>query len=252
VPFNAVSEPNETEKAIGGILAGQLIHDGATLQIGIGGIPNATLSALKNHKNLGIHSEMISDGVMALMQCGAVTNSLKSHIPHRTVTCFLVGSKELYDFVDDNNGIYMDTADKTNNPVIIARNHNVVAINSAIEVDITGQICADSLGLRMISGVGGQLDFERGAALSKGGVPIICLPSRTKSGASTIVPTLKEGAGVTTSRYHAHYIVTEHGAVNVFGKDLIERARLLISIAAPEHRNALAQKAYERFQVLIQ
>lgn len=241
----------ESELRIGRILA-EMIPDGATLQVGIGGIPNAVLASLKNHKDLGIHSEMISDGAMDLIKSGAVTNKKKRFLADRTVTSFLVGSQELYDFVDDNPGIHLDTATVTNSPHIIARNPKVVAINSALEVDITGQVCADSIGTRMVSGVGGQLDFERGAALSEGGIPIICLTSTSaKAGKSAIVDTLTPGAGVTTTRYHAHWIVTEHGAVNLWGKDLVERARLMISIAAPEHREELQKKAFERFKVLI-
>jgi acyl-CoA hydrolase len=196
---------------------------------------------------------MISDGAMELIRSGAVDNTKKAFLAGRTVTSFLVGSKELYDFVDDNPGLHCDEATVTNSPITIARNDKVVAINSALEVDLTGQVCADSVGTKMISGVGGQLDFERGAALSKGGFPIICLPSlSSKKKQSTIVNTLRPGAGVTTSRYHAHWIVTEYGAVNLWGKDLIQRARAMISIAHPSQREALSQAAFERFKVLIQ
>jgi 4-hydroxybutyrate CoA-transferase len=170
------------------------------------------MNYLKNHKNLGIHTEMFSDGLMELVKCGAVNNSLKSLVPHKSVTSFISGSKQLYDFVDDNPGIYVDDAGFTNSPFNIAKNDNVIAVNTAIEVDITGQVCADSVGTYMVSGVGGQLDFEYGAALSKGGMPIICLPSlSSKISESTIVPSLRPGAGVTTTRYHAHWIVTEYG-----------------------------------------
>jgi 4-hydroxybutyrate CoA-transferase len=251
VPTIEKAPLTEAEQKIGSILA-EMIPDEATLQVGIGGIPNAVLAALKHHKDLGIHSEMISDGVMDLIKCGAVTNRKKRFLADRTVTAFLVGSKELYDFVDDNPGVHLDTATVTNSPHIIARNPKVVAINSALEVDLTGQVCADSIGTKMVSGVGGQLDFERGAALSDGGIPIICLSSKSaKAGKSSIVSTLTPGAGVTTTRYHAHWIVTEHGAVNLWGNDLVERARQLISIADPDHREELQKQAYERFKVLI-
>lgn len=250
LPELAVPEIGEADMAIGRVIA-ELIPDGACLQVGIGAIPNAVLSYLKNHRYLGIHSEMFSDGVMDLLQSGAVDNTQKSFLQGRTVTAFLVGSRELYDFVNDNPGIHLDEASVTNSPVIISRNKKVVAINSALEVDLTGQVCADSVGTRMISGVGGQLDFVRGAALSDGGFPIICLRSTTKKHQSTIVGTLKLGAGITTSRYHAHWIVTEFGAVNLWGKDLVERARAMISIAHPDHRESLAREAFDRFKVLV-
>ena len=248
VPFRDPTEPGDVSMKIGQYIA-DLIPEGATIQVGIGSIPDAVLRCLRNHRHLGVHSEMISDGVMELMKCGAVDNMKKNFLARRTVTSFLVGSKALYDFVDDNPGIHIDHAVTTNQPLIISRNKKVVAINSALEVDLTGQVCADSLGTKMISGIGGQLDFERGAALSEGGFPIICLASRSKRGNSTIVNTLQPGAGVTTTRYHAHWLVTEYGAVHLWGKDLVERARLMISIAHPEHREQLCKQAHERFKV---
>jgi 4-hydroxybutyrate CoA-transferase len=210
IPCADFAEPGEEDMKIGKILS-EMIPDSATLQVGIGAIPNAALRMLKNHKNLGIHSEMISDSVMELIECGAVNNSEKEFMAGRTVTSFLVGSEKLYDFVDDNPGIHLDTAIVTNTPRYISRNKRVVAINSAIEVDLTGQVCADSVGTRMISGVGGQLDFETGAAMSDGGIPLICLHSRSAKGLPSIVNTLQPGAGVTTTRYHAHWIVTGIG-----------------------------------------
>ncbi|RKP20435.1 hypothetical protein ROZALSC1DRAFT_28075, partial [Rozella allomycis CSF55] len=236
-PIHALEkkEPSEIEKQIGKHLAA-LIEDGATLQMGIGAIPNAVLSCLKDHKDLGIHTEMFSDGVMDLISRGVINNSKKTFFPDRIVTSFIMGSNDLYKFVDDNPEVmFMDVA-IVNDPRIIGTNPKVTAINAAVEVDLTGQVCADSVGTRMISGVGGQVDFERGAALSPGGVPIICLPSTTKDGKSRIVPTLKVGAGVVTTRNHVHWVATEYGAVNLFGKDLFERARALINIAHPKHR----------------
>ncbi|KAI8892582.1 acetyl-CoA hydrolase/transferase [Globomyces pollinis-pini] len=250
LPELSVKEPKDVEKAIGKYLA-ELIPDGATLQMGIGGIPNAVLACLENHKDLGIHTEMFSDGILPLIEKGVITNAKKSFSPNSVVTSFIMGSKKLYDFVDDNPEVLFKDIAIVNDPVIIAMNPKVTAINAAIEVDITGQVCADSVGHRMISGVGGQVDFERGAALSVGGIPTICLPSTTKDGSSTIVSALKSGAGVTTTRNHVHYVITEYGVANLFGKDLIERAKLLINIAHPKHRAELARLAFERYKVLI-
>ena len=251
IPTVTAKDPGSDEMKLGQHLAA-MIPDGATLQVGIGAIPDAVLQSLKNHKNLGVHSEMIGDGIMKLMKSGAISNAYKRYLPNRTVTSFLLGSREFYDYVDDNPGFHLTDASITNNPGNIALNDKVVAINSAIEVDLTGQVCADSVGTRIISGVGGQLDFETGAAMSNGGIPTICLLSQDKKRkTSTIVSTLKSGAGVTTTRYHAHWIVTEQGAVNLWGKDLQERARLLISIAHPDHRQQLAKEAFERFKIVI-
>ncbi|KAI3650037.1 hypothetical protein MP228_005669 [Amoeboaphelidium protococcarum] len=241
------------QQRIGSILS-TLIPDRACLQVGIGSVPDAVLQALSGHQDLGLHSEMISDGVMQLMQKGVITNRFKSVQPGKSVTSFMLGSQSLYDFAHDNPAIHMDSAAMTNNPRIIAQNDRVVAINSAIEVDITGQVCADSIGKKFISGVGGQLDFERGAALSNGGMPVICLPSLkiTKQGpASSIVSTLPGGSGVTTTRYHSHWIVTENGAVNLWGLTMPERARKLIFIAHQSAQEELAAAAYERYKILI-
>src|SRR5262249_17060715 len=203
--------------------------------MGIGAIPNAVLASLSQHRNLGVHTEMFSDGLIPLLNSGVVTNRHKSFMPGRTLTSFVVGSRPVYDYVDDNPEVAFMASSITNNPVIIGSNPKAIAINAAVEVDFTGQVCADSIGTRVISGVGGQVDFERGAALSQGGIPIICLPSTVlKTGASRIVPVLKEGAGVTTSRYHAHHVVTEYGRAYLFGLNMHERARALIDIAHPD------------------
>lgn len=216
-----------------------LIEDGSTLQVGIGAIPDAVLKALTGHRHLGVHSEMFSDGVIDLIQCGAVDNSRKVVHPGKTVSSFIQGTKKVYDFVHENPSIELYPSDYVNSPLVIARNPKVIAINSAVEIDLTGQVCSDSVGHRMISGVGGQIDFIRGAALSPGGKPIIAITSRTKSGASRIVPSLHEGAGVVTTRADVHFVATEHGVVDLYGKSLGERARSLISIAHPDDRENL-------------
>ncbi|KAI8610942.1 acetyl-CoA hydrolase/transferase family protein [Chytriomyces sp. MP71] len=237
-------KPNEVEVRIGNIIAG-LVKDGATLQIGIGAIPNAVLDGLKGHKALGIHTEMFQEGVIPLIKSGVVTNQCKQFLTGKTLTSFIMGSRALYDHVNDNPSIVFYDASVTNDPVLIAQNPRVTAINSAVEVDLTGQVCADSVGHIIISGVGGQVDFERGAALSEGGVPIICLPSTAKNGSSRIVAAIKEGGGVVTTRNHVHYVVTEWGAAFLFGKNLQQRARALIGIAHPDHRDALERQAFE-------
>ena len=228
----------ERELAIGRNIAG-LVEDGATLQMGIGAIPDAALAALTGHRDLGIHSEMFSDGVLDLVEIGAVNGRLKRKHPGKIVGGFVMGTRRLYDFVDDNPEVAMLDIGYVNDTAVIARNPRVTAINSAIEVDLTGQICADSIGTRLYSGVGGQMDFIRGASLSEGGKPIIALPSVTGRGESRIVPFLKQGAGVVTTRAHAHYVVTEHGIAYLHGRSLRERAAALIAIAAPEHREML-------------
>lgn len=228
----------EEEKAIARHIS-DLIEDGSTLQMGIGSIPNAVTRQLLGRKDLGIHTEMWSDGTLDLIESGAVTNANKKVHRGKCVSGFLMGSKRLYDFVNDNPSVLQLEIDYVNNPTTIARNPKVVAINSAVEVDLTGQVCADSVGHKVISGVGGQMDFMRGAALSKGGKPIIALNSRTKSGRSKIVSALQPGAGVVTTRSHVHYVVTEFGVAYLYGKTLRERARALINIAAPEHRETL-------------
>jgi acyl-CoA hydrolase len=245
---NYSSKVGESELVIGRIIA-DMIEDGSTLQMGIGTIPDAVLSFLGNHKNLGIHTEMLSDGVIDLVEKGVINNKMKAIHPNKTVTSFAVGSRRLYDYVDDNPAIVFLDIDYVSNPIVIMRNPKVIAINSAIEVDITGQVCADSIGDYQYSGIGGQMDFIRGAALSNGGKPIIALTSRTKKGVSRIVPHLKEGAGVVTTRGHVHYLVTEYGAVNLFGKNLRQRAKLLIDIAHPDDRDMLEKRCFERFKV---
>ncbi|WP_289061403.1 acetyl-CoA hydrolase/transferase C-terminal domain-containing protein [uncultured Zobellia sp.] len=226
----------------------ELIEDGATLQMGIGSIPNAVLNNLGNHKRLGIHTEMFSDGILPLIEQGVVTGEDKQIKTGKIVTCFAVGSQKLYDFVDDNPSVHFKEAAYTNDTSIIRKNPKVTAINSAIEIDLTGQICADTIGSRQYSGVGGQMDFIRGASLSKGGKPIFAMPSLTAKGISKITPFLKQGAGVTTTRAHVHYAVTEYGVAHLFGKNLKERAKALIAIAHPDFRQELEQATYERFK----
>lgn len=240
-------EPSEVERRIGANCA-SLIEDGATLQMGIGAIPNATLAALQDHKNLGIHTEMFSDGILPLVESGVINNAEKRIHPGKIVATFVMGSKKIYDFIDDNPLIAMLDVAYTNDTAVIRRNPKVTAINSAVEVDLTGQVCADSIGMRQYSGVGGQMDFIRGASLSEGGKPIIALPSVTRRNESRIVPFLKEGAGVVTTRAHVHYVVTEWGIAELFGKNLSQRAKALIEIAHPDHRELLDRKAYMRFK----
>jgi 4-hydroxybutyrate CoA-transferase len=236
----------EQERAIGRHCA-ELVDDGATLQIGIGAIPQATLAALGDHHRLGIHTEMVSDGVLDLVEKGVVTGEAKRVHPGKIVAGFALGSKRLYDFLDDNPLVAMLDMAYINEPANIRRNPKVTAINSAIEVDITGQVCADSIGDRQYSGVGGQMDFIRGAALSEGGKPIIALPSVTTTGESRIVSMLRPAAGVVTTRAHVHFVVSEHGIADLFGKNLRQRAAALIAIAHPSHRDALAAEARRRF-----
>ncbi len=237
--------------AVGAHIAA-LIPDGATLQLGIGGLPNAVLQSLNDHKDLGVHTEMFSDGLIPLLQSGVVNNSRKAILPGLTVASFLFGTQRLYDFVDHHQAIVMKEMSWVNDPYNIARNPRVVAINSAIEIDFTGQVCADSIGQRMYSGVGGQADFIFGAAHSPGGFPIMAMTSRTHKGVSKIAPTLRVGAGVTVTRAHVHWVVTEFGAVNLFGKNLRERAALLISIAHPDDREELEKSAWERWEGAFQ
>lgn len=226
---------------IGDLVAG-LVEDGACLQMGIGAIPGAVLARLKGKRDLGIHTEMFSDGVVDLFEAGAITNRRKAVHPGRIVTSFVNGSRRLFDFVQDNPIVEFHPADRTNDTSLIRKNERVVAINSAIQLDLTGQVCADSFGHRIYSGIGGQMDFIRGAALSRGGRPIIALPSTAKGGTmSRIVPELAPGAGVVTTRGHVHWLVTEYGAVNLHGKTLRERAGLLIGIAHPDFRAELKQ-----------
>jgi len=248
VPIHAsvLGMPTEVEATIGKHVAG-LVEDGATLQMGIGNIPNAVLHNLGNHKRLGIHTEMFSDGILPLVENGIITGEDKEIKTGKIVTCFAMGTQKLYDFIDDNPVVHFKEAGYTNDTAIIRRNPKVTAINSAIEIDLTGQVCADSIGMYQYSGVGGQMDFIRGASLSEGGKPIIAMPSITNKGVSKITPFLKEGASVTTTRAHVHYVVTEYGVVNLFGKGLEQRAKALISIAHPNHREALEIEARKRF-----
>lgn len=244
-----IPDPNEVEQQIGANCA-NLIEDGATLQMGIGAIPNAVLKALGNHKDLGIHTEMFSDGVMDLVEMGVITGKNKRTHPEKIVAGFVMGSRKLYDFVDDNPMIAMLDIAYVNDTAVIRKNPKVTAINSAVEVDLTGQVCADSIGTYHYSGVGGQMDFIRGASLSEGGKPIIAFPSTTSRGESKIVPHLKQGAGVVTTRAHVHYVVTEYGVANLYGKNLRQRAKALIEIAHPDHRKALFEATTERFHHL--
>ncbi len=237
---------DEVERAIGRHCA-ELVEDGATLQVGIGSLPDATLAALRGHRRLGIHSEMISDAVVDLVERGVVTGEAKRVHPGKVVAGFALGTRKLYDFLDDNPAVAMLDIAYVNDTAVIRRNPRVTAINSAIEVDLTGQVCADSIGDLLYSGVGGQMDFIRGAALSEGGKPIIALPSVTGSSESRIVSYLKPGAGVVTTRAHVHYVVTEHGIADLFGKNLRQRAAALIAVADPRHREALSAEARRRF-----
>lgn len=248
LPEVHASEPSAEETAIGQHVAG-LIEDGATLQMGIGAIPNAVLAALTGHRRLGVHTEMFSDGLIPLVEAGVVTNEAKRVHPGKIVSGFVMGTRRLYDFIDDNPMVAMLDIAYVNDTAVIRRNPRVTAINSAIEVDLTGQICADSIGTFQFSGVGGQMDFIRGASLSEGGKPILALPSVTGRGVSRIVPFLNPGAGVVTTRAHVHYVVTEHGVADLYGKNLRQRALALIGIAHPDHRDALMAAAAERFRL---
>jgi acyl-CoA hydrolase len=249
VPEVRPAPPTAVERAIGAHCAG-LVEDGATLQLGIGSVPDAVLAALRDHRDLGVHSEMISDGVVDLVEAGVVTGRHKRTHPGKVVASFVMGSRRLYDFVDDNPGVAVLVADYVNDTAVIRRNRRVTAINGAVEVDLTGQVVADSIGTRLYSGVGGQMDFLRGAALSPGGKPIVALPSTTRRGESRVVPLLRPGAGVVTTRAHVRYVVTEHGVADLYGRSLRERARALINVAHPDHREGLERAAFERFRTL--
>ncbi|GAB5472862.1 MAG: hypothetical protein Mars2KO_09610 [Maribacter sp.] len=216
--------------------------------MGIGSIPDAVLSKLTGHKKLGIHTEMFSDGVLPLIEQGIITGEEKIVKRGKIVSCFAVGSRALYDFIDDNPICDFRDAAYTNDTARIRRNPKVTAINSAIEIDITGQVCADTIGSLQYSGVGGQMDFIRGAALSQGGKPIFTMSSVTSKGVSKITPYLKQGAGVTTTRAHVHFVATEYGAVDLFGKNLKERSEALISIAHPDHQEQLEREAFKRLK----
>lgn len=243
VPESNPASLDEQELAIGRHIA-ELVDDGATLQMGIGGIPDAALHYLSSHKDLGVHTEMFSDGLLPLIEKGIVNNSKKAKHAGKTVTGFVLGSRKLYDFVDNNPSVlFLDIA-YVNDTSVIRKNPKVTAINSAIEIDLSGQVCADSIGPKMYSGVGGQMDFIRGASLSEGGKPIIAMKSVTSKGASKIVPMLQQGAGVVTTRANVHYIVTEYGSAYLYGKNLAQRAKALIGIAHPDHRAWLEEQSY--------
>lgn len=240
------TKPDPVEEAIGKHCA-SLIEDGATLQMGIGAIPNAVLDQLGGHKNLGIHTEMFADGVIPLVEKGVINGEKKAIDGGKMVATFLLGSNKLYDFVHLNPDVLMMDVGYTNDPFVIAKNPKVTAINSALQIDLTGQISADSLGAKFYSGVGGQVDFFYGASRSKGGKAMIAMPSVTSDQTSKIASVLLPGAGVVTTRAHVHWLVTEYGAVNLYGRSLQERARLIISIAHPEHQEELDRAAFERF-----
>ena len=246
IPEHLPPPRTAVEHAIGRHVAA-LVEDGATLQLGIGAIPDAVLAELTGHRRLGIHSEMFSDGVVDLIERGAITGEEKRVHPRKVVGTFVMGSRRLYDFVDDNPEVVLLDAAYVNDSDVIRRNPRVTAINGALEVDLTGQVCADTIGTLQYSGVGGQMDFMRGAALSERGKPIIALPSRTRRGRSRIVGTLAQGAAVTTTRAHVHWVVTEYGVANLYGMNLRQRARALVGIAHPDDRSALEVEAHQRF-----
>lgn len=240
------SVPTEAEIKIGNYIA-EKIPDGATLQIGVGGIPNAVIRALSNHKHLGLHTEAMTDGVLPLLEQGIIDNSQKKVMPGVSVASLALGSRRLYDFMNYNKDMIFKDVAWTNNPFIIAQNPKVVSINSCLEIDLTGQICADSIGTRIFSGVGGQHDFVYGSSQSEGGMSFLAMLSTTNKGLNKIKPVLTEGAGVVTTRFQTNYIVTENGIVNLRGKSLPERAKLMISVAAPQFREELDRAAAERF-----
>ena len=240
----------ECELLIGKNVA-ELIDDRSTLQMGIGTIPDAVLKCLHNHKDLGVHTEMISDGIVDLIKNDIVNNKFKGTHLNRTITSFAFGTRKLYDYIHDNPSFAFMDVEHVNYPINIMKNKKMVAINSAIEIDLTGQVCADSIGTYQFSGIGGQMDFMRGAALSEGGKPIIAISSRTKKGVPRIVPYLKQGAGVVTTRGHIHYVVTEYGTAYLYGKSLKQRAKALIEISHPDDREMLDQATFERFKVLM-
>lgn len=240
---HGTEEISETEQKIGKLVA-SLIDDRSTLQMGIGSIPNAALANLTNHKDLGLHTEMFSDGVIDLIESGVINCKYKGLVKNRALATFLIGSQRLYDFVDNNPFVEMRESSFVNDTAVIRRNPKMIAINSAIEVDLTGQVCADSIGAKMYSGVGGQMDFIRGASLSDGGKAIIALPSITKNGESRIVPFLKQGAGVVTTRSHVQYVITENGIADLYGKSLTQRAKALVEIAHPRCQEQIERAFY--------
>ena len=240
------AEPTEAEVRIGEYIA-ERIPDGATLQIGVGGIPNAVIRALSGHRHLGLHTEAMTDGVLPLLKSGVIDNSQKKVLPGKSVASLALGSRLLYDYMDGNPDIIFRDVAWTNNPYVIGQNPKVMSINSCLEIDLTGQICADSIGTRIFSGVGGQHDFVFGSSLSEGGISFLAMLATTNKGYNKIKPVLTPGAGVVTTRFQTNYGVTEYGAVDLRGKNLAERARLLISIAAPQFREELEKAAAERF-----
>lgn len=252
LPEHCPKARSEVENEIGRRIAEELVDNGATLQMGIGNIPDAVLASLKGHKDLGVHSEMFSDGVVDLVEAGCVTNTHKFYHPGKITGSFLVGTRRLFDFVDNNPFVVMCDVSFVNNIPVIAKNPRMTAINSCIEVDLTGQVVSDSIGTRMYSGVGGQVDFIRGAAVGRDGLgkPILAMPSTTSRGETKIVPFLKEGGGVVTTRAHVHYLVTEWGIAYLFGKNLRQRAFHLINIAHPDHREALEKASFERLKCM--
>lgn len=238
--------PTEKEIRIGNFIA-EHIPDGATLQIGVGGIPNAVIRALENHKHLGLHTEAMTDGVLPLLEKGIIDNSQKKVMPGKSVASLALGSRKLYDFMDYNKDIVVKDVAWTNNPFVIAQNPKVMSINSCLEIDLTGQVCADSIGTRIFSSVGGQHDFVYGSSQSEGGLSFLAMLATTNRGQNKIKPILTPGAGVVTTRFQTNYVVTEYGCVNLRGKNLAERAKLMISVAAPEFREELERAAAERF-----
>lgn len=244
LPTHEPTAPSAIELEIGKNVA-SLIEDGSCLQMGIGAIPNAALSQMGHLKNLGIHTEMFSDGVLDLVKKGVINGSQKKTHPGKIISGFVLGSQRLYDFIDDNPEVNLLDIGYVNDTSVIRKNPKAISINSAVEIDLTGQVCADSIGPKMYSGVGGQMDFIRGAMLSKGGKPILALPSTTKSGKGRIVPFLQNGAGVVTTRSHVHYIVTEYGIADLYGKTLKQRAEAMAGIAHPDHREAILKEYFD-------
>ena len=240
------AKPTEIERTIGRYCA-ELIEDGACLQMGIGSIPNAILSCLGSHKDIGIHTEMFSDGILPLIKKGIITGAKKRLDKGKIVSTFVMGSQKIYNFIDSNPMVLMKDVEYTNDPFIIAQQPKMTSINSAIQVDLSGQVCADSLGDKIYSGVGGQIDFVYGSTRAKGGKAIIAMPSTTKRGINKIVPALDLGSGAVTTRNHIHWFITEYGAVNLYGKSLQERAKLIISVANPKFQEELEEAAFKRF-----
>lgn len=244
IPSHEPIAPTDIEMQIGKNVA-SLVEDGSCLQMGIGAIPNAALSQMGHLKNLGIHTEMFSDGIMDLVEKGVINGSEKKTHPGKIISGFVMGSQKLYDFIDDNPQVNLLDIGYVNDTAVIRKNPKAISINSAVEIDLTGQVCADSIGAQMYSGVGGQMDFIRGAMLSRGGKPIIALPATTRKGLSRIVPFLKNGAGVVTTRSHVQYIVTEYGIANLYGKTLKQRARAMADIAHPDHRESILKDYFD-------